>query len=313
MEIGAFDVYNGLFTVRPWNSGETYKVSHHFDSGRIPVANFADLHGLPYNVNGISPCNKLLDTVWGVQANMATQVNRYPILPPKVAFMRFTPYYTATGLANRRAQFKVTYSTTMKFYFSPDSGINMFQMGMQGVLLSYPFKDPYDNAKASINRLNWGVHAEDFVIPMTGYVTEEKNRRETTQNDAGVQTETDENNLPTKEDVDTFQKANQRTHTQQGYKVTGPKWEDGAQPVTKVETDAREPAEDQPPAELSAAVMSDKGFTQAHIEKSFQAIKHTPKPTDIPYEVDKNKELIVDTERRNAPILPVKTYADGEK
>ena len=43
----------------------------------------------------------------GVQANMSAQVNRYPIQPPKVAFMRFT-HYTATGLANRRAQFKCT-------------------------------------------------------------------------------------------------------------------------------------------------------------------------------------------------------------
>ena len=120
---------------------------------------------LPCNVNRMSICNKMLDSVWGVQANMSTQVNRYPIQPPKDAFMRFTPHYTATGLANHRAQLKCTYITKIEFYFSTDSGINMFQMGLQGTLLSYPFKDPYDNARASMSRFNWGVMLKTSLYP----------------------------------------------------------------------------------------------------------------------------------------------------
>ena len=132
----------------------------------------------------------------------------------------------------------------------------MFEMGEQGTLLSYPYKDPYENARASMTRFNWGVQAENFVIPMTGYVTEERNRRTTVTKTTGAQTDfDDEKNLPPAEEQDTFQKANERTLTQLGFTINKDKYEDGSQPVTKVATDAREPAEDQPPAELSTVML----------------------------------------------------------
>ena len=143
-EIRCFDCYNGMFTVSHWNTGEDFDLSHAFDSGRIPVASFACIDSLAWNKNRLSLCNSLLDTVLGVQANMATQVNRSPIQPPKVCFFRFAPYWTATGKAQRRAQFKCTYNTTIEFYFSPDCGIDMFQWGSKPEIFNVPQEDPYD-------------------------------------------------------------------------------------------------------------------------------------------------------------------------
>lgn len=90
----------------------------------------------------------MLDTVWGIQANMATQTNRFPIEPPPVCFMRFAPVWTSSIRAIRTAQFKCTYSTTMEFYYSPDTGINLFMMGNQGDRINWPFDDPFDCAAA---------------------------------------------------------------------------------------------------------------------------------------------------------------------
>ena len=87
-----FDVYNGMFTVSHWHTGENFEVSHSFDSGRIPVGTFHNITKLACNKNKLVLCNKLLDTVWGVQANMATQSNRYPIQPAPITFMRFAPF-----------------------------------------------------------------------------------------------------------------------------------------------------------------------------------------------------------------------------
>ena len=146
---------------------------------------------------------------------------------------------------------------------------------------------------------------------MTGYVTEERNRRETVTNDAGAQTDfADEHNLPDAEEQDTFQKSNQRTLTQLGYRITQPIFEEGSQPVTKVETDAREPVKGQPPAELATDVMLNKGFTQKDVDETHKAIKYTPKTDDVEYTVE--NDLIVDKQNKK-PKLPVRTYPDGDK
>ena len=73
-----------MFTVSYWRTGENFEVSHSFDSGRIPVATFHNITKVACNKNKLVLCNKLLDTVWGVQANMATQSNRYPIQPAPI-------------------------------------------------------------------------------------------------------------------------------------------------------------------------------------------------------------------------------------
>ena len=71
-----FDVYDGLFDVSHWQSGATFNVEHKFDSDRIATCCFADMMNLACNNDKQVLCNKILDTVWGDQANMATQVNR---------------------------------------------------------------------------------------------------------------------------------------------------------------------------------------------------------------------------------------------
>ena len=81
-----------MFTVSHWHTGENFEVSHNFDSGRIPVGTFHNITKLACNKNKLVLCNKLLDTVWGVQANMATQSNRYPIQPAPITFVRFAPF-----------------------------------------------------------------------------------------------------------------------------------------------------------------------------------------------------------------------------
>ena len=87
-----FDVYNGMFTVSHWHTGENFEVFHSFDSGRISVGTFHNITKLACNKNKFVLCNKLLDTVWGVQANMATQSNRYPIQSAPITFMRFASF-----------------------------------------------------------------------------------------------------------------------------------------------------------------------------------------------------------------------------
>lgn len=168
-KLSAFDVYNGLFTVSHWQPGTPFEVSHKCDSGRLPVGLFNKSTKLACNQQRLQTCKKLLDTVWGIQANMATQVNKSPIQPPATVFFRFAPYWTASGRAIRRAQFKCTYSTTIEFYYSPDVGINLFMMGNQGDRINWPFSDAFDAASADPEILNWCVRPEEFVIPMTGY------------------------------------------------------------------------------------------------------------------------------------------------
>ncbi|KAL4218846.1 hypothetical protein ACF0H5_021434 [Mactra antiquata] len=166
----AFDPYNGLFTIDHWNTGSTYKLEHHFDSGRIPVASFANIDKAYCNELHRKTANYILDTVWGIQANMATQVNRSPILPPKYRLFRFAPFYTANGKQNRTGQFKCTYTTTIQFYYSPHCGIDMFMAGDQYLRMHTPADDPYDNTAADLKRFNFGVHEENFVIPQTKYI-----------------------------------------------------------------------------------------------------------------------------------------------
>ena len=168
-----FDVYNGMFTVSHWHTGENLEASHSFDSGSIHVGAFHNITNLACNKNKLVICNKLLDTVWGVQANMATQTNRYPIQPAPIIFMRFAPFFTATGKAQKRAQFKCTYETTIEFYFSPDVGIDCLGLGDTAEQLAFPDDDPYEQIRATTNRFNWACHAEDFVMPLTGYVLSE--------------------------------------------------------------------------------------------------------------------------------------------
>ena len=78
---GAFDVYNGMLQIEPWSGGD-YTISHNFDSGRIPVGAFSQKIQSNITPNHMDCGNYLIDTVWGIQANMATQVNNFPILPP---------------------------------------------------------------------------------------------------------------------------------------------------------------------------------------------------------------------------------------
>ena len=165
---GAFDVYNGMLQIEPWSGGD-YTISHNFDSGRIPVGAFSQKAQSNITPNHMNCGNYLIDTVWGIQANMATQVNNFPILPPKFAFMRFAPYYLASGKAIRRAQFKCTYSTTIEFYNSPKACINMFMLGNQPKRLGFPFKDAMQQASADISRFNFGVRPHQFIIPHTSF------------------------------------------------------------------------------------------------------------------------------------------------
>lgn len=81
-------------------------------------------------------------------ANIATQVNRSPILPPKYRFLRFAPYYTATGKLNRFAQFKATYSCTMEFHYSPFCGKGLFMTSQQYFRNACLYDDPYKNCQA---------------------------------------------------------------------------------------------------------------------------------------------------------------------
>jgi hypothetical protein len=114
LSIRGFDPYNGLFTIEHWRTGETFSREYSMESGRLPVTMFADILKQPCNKNRLQVANELLKTIWGVQANMATEMNRSPIVPPSLPFLRFAPYYTATGLAQRRAQFKTTYTCKLK-------------------------------------------------------------------------------------------------------------------------------------------------------------------------------------------------------
>lgn len=63
---------------------------------------------------------KLPDTVYDIQANMATKQNRSPIEPPNYESSRFAPLLTATG-KQQRGEFKATYSCEVEFYYSPNT------------------------------------------------------------------------------------------------------------------------------------------------------------------------------------------------
>ena len=266
-----FDVYNGMFTVSHWHTGENFEVSHTFDSGRIPVGTFHNITKLACNKNKLVLCNMLLDTVWGVQANMATQSNRYPIQPAPITFMRFAPFFTATGKAQRRAQFKCTYSTTMEFYFSPDVGIDCLGLGDTAEQLAFPEDDPYEQVRAATNRFNWACHAEDFVMPLTGYILSEVETHYTNE----------EKDKPDREQAlnETVQS---RVHTalnEVGYTVTKDKKDDGTQPITIVSSDAKEPIDDQLQPQYSSDYLSAQGFSQADIKKMSDRFLDTMKRT----------------------------------
>ena len=61
----------------------------------------------------------------------------------------------------------------MEFYFSPDVGIDCLGLGDTAEQLAFPEDDPYEQVRAATNRFNWVCHAEDFVMPLTGYVLSE--------------------------------------------------------------------------------------------------------------------------------------------
>ena len=302
-ELRCFNVYNGMFTIKHWNTGETYDLSHTFDSGRIPVGSFAEIDGLACNKNRLAVCNTMLDTVWGIQANMATQVNRYPIQPPKVAFFRFAPYWTANGKAQRRAQFKATYKTTIEFHFSPDIGIEMFQWGSQPEIHSIPQDDPYDQARAAVDRFNWAVHAEDFVMPLTGYVNTETESHMPENLDDGIRKDKEDAQMNT---LDARVKCTLRNT---GFDVSAPTREDGYNLTTVVSSGASDPSHMQLAPELSAPVMAAEGFSQKDIEAVREAINANPPVDEVVY--DKNEAgLIVDEQKR--PILPVEIKKQGK-
>jgi hypothetical protein len=80
------------------DSDQSYEMHHKIVSGRIPTGLFESCSKLPFNQLLIRAANKLLDTVWGMQSNMATQQNRYPILPAPIHFLRMTPVLGYGGL-----------------------------------------------------------------------------------------------------------------------------------------------------------------------------------------------------------------------
>jgi hypothetical protein len=105
LQWGYMDPYHGAFKVNTWRPGQSYEMHHKIVSGRIPTGLFESCSKLPFNQLLIRAANKLLDTIWGVQANMATQQNRYPILPAPIHFLRMMPVLGYGGLVQRRAQF----------------------------------------------------------------------------------------------------------------------------------------------------------------------------------------------------------------
>ena len=301
-EISAFDPYNGMFTVKHWNTGEDYELSHSFDSGRIPVGSFAGMDSLACNKNRLSLCNTMLDTVWGVQANMATQVNRYPIQPPHVAFFRFAPYWTANGKAQRRAQFKATYKTTIEFYFSPDCGVDMFEWGSQPEIHSIPQVDPYDQTRSAVDRFNWAVHAEDFVMPLTGYVLTETESHMPDNLFDGIETDRDTGKSRT------LDAKLRQSLIDVGYALDEPIRQDGHNITTVVSSGASKPSNLQLAPELSAPVLAAEGFTSEDINIIRAEITCNPPADEVDY--TKNEDgIIVDEQSR--PILPVQVKQDA--
>ena len=300
-----FNPYNGLFTVKHWNSGETYHIEHNFDSERIPVGAFANINQLGCNVNKLNICNRLLDTVWGIQANMATQVNRYPIQPPKIVFFRFAPFYTATGKAQRRAQFKCTYETPIEFYFSPHVGIEMFQSGSQPDVWAYAKEDPFDQCSAAVERFNWCVRPEDFVMPMTGYVMTE-NQVDSRYNERPVHDDSDRDEVKRKVDEvkrKVFSYRVKKAVTDAGYTVRKKEKNDGTALVTTVESAASIADDNQLPPTYSAKVLEHDEITDLYATLDYQ-----PPVNEKAYHVREEQDpkgtgLVVDI--HDKPLLPV--------
>lgn len=295
----AFDVYNGMFDLKHWNTGETFELEHKFDSGRLPAGSFAGMQGLPYNKTRLALCNKLLDTVWGIQANMATQINRAPILPAPICFLRFAPVWTASGRMKRRAQFKCKYTTTIEFFFSPDAGINMFQFGEQPEIQSYPFDDPYDQCRASIDRFNWGVHAEDFVMPLTAYVLEEQEISDK------IPLEDRKTSLADQK-ARTLTKRTEDTLRASGYTIDVPYLENG-RIVTRVEPLFEKPATTQLKPQYSDANLLAEGLEQTDIDAMHEMFETTEDSNTVKY-TRNDKGLLTDTAGK--PILPVTVRDD---
>lgn len=170
LEFGMMDPYHGMFKVETWHGGTPYVRRHDIKSGRIPVGIFDNCTNLPFNATQIRAANVLLDTVWGIQANMANQVNRSPIKPAPIMFMRMAPVFTGEGLVQRRAEFDCTYECSITFHKDADLGTRFFHQGGQGHRNNTAFPDQFQQASHDPSHYHPGVHAEDFVIPLTGYI-----------------------------------------------------------------------------------------------------------------------------------------------
>ena len=118
----------------------------------------------------------MIDTVYGLQANMANQVNRNPILPAPTVLLRMAPVWQTLGLTSRRAQFDATYSCTIKFHYGGQPRYKMLEQGNQGNRLAFPFEDPLLQVAVDDRHYHSDVHAENFVMPMTGYVINESDK-----------------------------------------------------------------------------------------------------------------------------------------
>ena len=195
------------------------------------------------------------------------------------------------------------YKTTIEFHFSPDIGIEMFQWGSQPEIHSIPQDDPYDQARAAVDRFNWAVHAEDFVMPLTGYVNTETESHMPENLDDGIRKDKEEAQMHT---LDAKVKCTLRNT---GFDVSAPTREDGYNLTTVVSSGASDPSNLQLAPELSAPVMAAEGFSQKDIEAVREAINANPPVDEVVY--DKNEAgLIVDEQKR--PILPVEIKKQGK-
>ena len=106
------------------------------------------------------------------------------------------------------------------------------------MLLSTRYDDPYDQARSAIDRFNWGVHAEDFVMPLTGYVHHDPIERRKDEDFSKTPPDALKAIKTLNERVDEAPKA-------AGFAVNKHTLQDGSKAVTKLTTTVAEPSEDQ--------------------------------------------------------------------
>lgn len=259
LQFGLIDPYHGLFHVETWHGEKPYSKRHLINSGRIPVGIFDDCTNLPFNQQQIRAANVLLDTVWGIQANMANQVNRSPIRPAPTMFMRMAPVFTGEGIVRRRAEFDCTYECSITFHKDPSLGTRFLHQGFQGKRNNTPFPDQFDQAAHDPTHYHPGVHAEDFVIPLTGYVI----------NDTNVDTDLDQATTSAVPKRSTFQTHQNKVHTimhDAGYVVTADT-RSGVNVGTSISTPADDLLVNEIAPSFSEAFLQDIGFSTKDVSQ----------------------------------------------